>query len=64
MAAKKYVVLNPRGIPKKVGRTRIHILRVDEPKAKKFYEGDTLTAAQVPSDTIPVWLERGFIAEV
>ncbi len=64
MAAKKYVVLNPRGISPSTGRDRVHILRVDKPKAKKFYEGDTLTAAQLPPDTIPAWLKRGFIAEV
>ncbi len=64
MAAKQYVVLNPRGIPKRVGKNRIHILRVTKPRAQKFYEGDTLTAALVPPDTIPAWLAGGFIAEV
>lgn len=63
MAAKKYVVLNPRGIPKGKGKNRIHILRTTKPRAKKFYEGDTLTAAELPPDTIPAWLAGGFIAE-
>ena len=64
MAAKQYVVLNPRGIPKRVGRDRIHILRVEKPRAKRFYEGDTLTASELPSGTLAAWLERGFVKAV
>ncbi len=64
MAAKQYVVLNPRGISPSTGRDRIHILRVEKPKPKRFYEGDTLTASELPAGTLKTWLERGFVKAV
>ena len=64
MAATQYVVLNPRGISPSQGRGRVHILRVDKPKPKRFYEGDTLGAAELPPGTIKTWLARGFVRAV
>ncbi len=64
MAAKQYVVLNPRGISPSTGRDRVHILRVDKPKAKRFYEGDALTASDLPAGALKTWLARGFVKAV
>ena len=49
---KKYVVANPRGIPK--GR---YIIRVEGKGV--WYEGD-----EYDGPSVPRWIEQGFIVEV
>jgi hypothetical protein len=53
-------VLNPRGIPQKPKKDRIHVLSSKD--GKQFYEGDTITAADVGGQAnLDDLIARGFV---